>query len=158
MWRKFGHCAPGSKLKDATLQVQTTVSQAIESNIPLVEKALSSTDRRAAAPHTKADYSVGLQTLGVPDAERVALNEKVHANGYGLDTGHVVLSGRGTTVVVRASFNGLLLLEFNAVDRSGTSAGHEVTHRPGVRGSERRRAWRRPGAQDVTLYVHYVES
>ena len=61
------------------------LSSASESNIPLVAKALSSTDGRTRAPRAKSDFSVGLPTLGFSDADRAALNERVHAVGYGLD-------------------------------------------------------------------------
>ena len=74
-----------TRLKEATQQVQTTVSNAIESNSSLVAKALSSSDARPASPRAKSDFSVGLQTLGVSDPDRLALNEKIRAAGYGLD-------------------------------------------------------------------------
>ena len=67
------------RLKEQTQKVQTVVSDTIESNAPLVAKALSSTTRG------KSAYSVGLQTLGVDDNERVLINEKLRAEGYGLD-------------------------------------------------------------------------
>jgi len=72
------------RLKDVTKQVQTNVSQTIESNLPLVEKALSSPRQLPSAPYAKSDYLVGLQTLGVPDAKRIAINEKLQSQGYTL--------------------------------------------------------------------------
>ena len=74
------------KLQDQTQRVQTVVADTIESNAPLVQKAISAAEQRA-APATlgKSAYTVGLQTLGVDDSERVAINQKVQADGYGLD-------------------------------------------------------------------------
>lgn len=73
------------QVKDETRQVQDAVSQAIVANGPLVEKALSASDSRPLAASARSDFSVGLQTLGVDDAERVALNDRLRAEGYGLD-------------------------------------------------------------------------
>lgn len=70
-------------LNDETMLVQSAVTQAIDSNIPLVTKALSSARRDFT--QAKSDYLVGLQTLGVPDSERIAINDKLSADGYGLD-------------------------------------------------------------------------
>ncbi len=70
-------------LNDETMLVQTAVTRAIDSNIPLVTKALAST--RQAATQTRSGYLVGLQTLGVPDSERISINDKLRADGYGLD-------------------------------------------------------------------------
>ena len=72
------------KVKDATSKVQTTVQQTIDSNSALVEKALSST--RRITPYSKSDYFVGLQTVGIPDTERVGFNEQLRSEGYGLDS------------------------------------------------------------------------
>lgn len=74
------------KLQDQTQRVQTVVADTIESNAPLVQKAISAAEQRA-APATlgKSAYTVGLQTLGVDDSERVAINQKLQADGYGLD-------------------------------------------------------------------------
>ena len=146
-----------SKLKDATLQVQPTVSQAIQSNIPLVEEALSSTDRRAAAPRTKADYSVGLQTLGVPDAERVALNEKVQGSGYGLDpvTWSYPAGERPSWFALRSTVfyysNSSLSTAQELAQLMKSLTGKEFAVQRGAGlGVD-------PARRDVTLYVHYVK-
>lgn len=68
-------------LKDATQQAQTRVTQALESNKPLLAQVSPST----AAPRPHADYSVGLQTLGFTDDERHALNDQIRDRGYMLD-------------------------------------------------------------------------
>jgi hypothetical protein len=71
-------------LKTATQNVQARVTESIESNAPLLEKALSSSNRNPVS-RNKSDFVVGLQTLGVDDAERLALNEALRSEGYALD-------------------------------------------------------------------------
>ena len=83
--------AEDRSLRNATEKVQTVVSQTIESNTPLVEKALSSSQQRLQVSRRKPDYSVGLQTLEVPDQVRVASNEKIRSDGARSD--HMVLPG-----------------------------------------------------------------
>ncbi len=67
-------------LKTTSQNAQARVTESIAANAPLVEKA-----SRSSASRTKADFLVGLQTLGVEDSERKALNEKLRAEGYSLD-------------------------------------------------------------------------
>lgn len=70
-------------LKSSSVSAQTRVAESIEANAPLLEKAQAST---APAARGRGDYLVGLQTLGVDDAERLRLNEGLGAAGFGLDT------------------------------------------------------------------------
>ena len=72
-------------LKTTTLNVQAKVINSIESNAPLVEKALSAAGRESQTPSKKADFLVGLQTVGIEDSERLVLNEALHNEGYSLD-------------------------------------------------------------------------
>lgn len=72
-----------AEIQSSTREVQQTVSQTIAANTPLVAKATAATG--ASAPHGKADYRVGVQTLGLDDSERLRLNEQIAAAGYGLD-------------------------------------------------------------------------
>lgn len=65
-------------LKESTGLVQDFVAQTIKTNEPLVEKTQ--------LQRNKSDYLVGLQTLGIPDAERIAINTKLRSDGYGLDS------------------------------------------------------------------------
>ena len=147
-----------SRLKDATLQVQTTVSNAIESNVPLVAKALSSTDGRTTSPRAKSDFSVGLQTLGVSDSDRVALNEKVHAAGYGLDpvTWSYPAGERPSWFALRSTvfyYSSASLPEAKELAetmKSLTGQDFSVQRGAGL-GVD-------PARRDVTLYVHYVEN
>ena len=64
--------------KESTGLVQNTVAQTIQKNETLVERSQISLK--------KSDYLVGLQTLGISDAERIALNNKLSSDGYGLDS------------------------------------------------------------------------
>jgi len=72
--------ADNQRLNDQTQRVQSTVTQSIQSNAPFVQKALS-----AQGSQNRASFSVGLQTVGIPDDQRQKLNEKLSAEGYGLD-------------------------------------------------------------------------
>ena len=72
-------------LKTSTQNVQARVSDSIEANAPLLEKAMSSANINAPVARSKSDFTVGLQTLGIDDSERQALNEGLRAEGYGLD-------------------------------------------------------------------------
>ena len=146
-----------SRLKDATLQVQTTVSNAIESNIPLVAKALSSTAGRTTSAHARSDFSVGLQTVGVSDSDRVALNEKLHAAGYGLDpvTWSYPAGERPTWFAPRSTvfcYSSSALPEAQALAQTMkalTGQDFAVQRGAGL-GVD-------PARKDVTLYVHYVK-
>jgi hypothetical protein len=145
-----------SRLKDATLQVQTTVSNAIESNIPLVAKALSSTAALATSPRAKSTFSVGLQTLGVSDSDRTALNERVHAAGYGLDpvTWSYPAGERPLWFAPRSTVfyyaNSALpeAKELAQTMKALTTQDFAVQRGAGL-GVD-------PARKDVTLYVHYV--
>ena len=64
--------------KESTGLVQDSVAQTIKSNVTLVEKSQIT--------FKKSDYLVGLQTLGISDAERIAINNKLSSDGYGLDS------------------------------------------------------------------------
>lgn len=64
-------------LKEQTVEVQNSVSQTINRNVTLVQKTQLSRNKSA--------YLVGLQTLGIPDTERIAINTKLQSHGYGLD-------------------------------------------------------------------------
>ena len=146
-----------SRLKDATQQVQATVSNAIESNIPLVEKALSSTAGRATSPRAKSDFSVGLQTLGVSDSDRVALNERVHAAGYGLDpvTWSYPAGERPSWFALRSTvfyYSSSSLPEAQELAQTmKTLTGQDFAVQRGAGlGVD-------PARKDVTLYVHYVK-
>lgn len=146
-----------SKLKNATLQVQTTVSNAIESNIPLVAKALSSTDGRTASPRSKADFSVGLQTLGVSDADRAALNEKIHAAGYGLDpvTWSYPAGERPAWFALRST----VFYYSNSASSGAQELALTMKSLTGQDFAVQRGAGLGvdPARKDVTLYIHYVK-
>ena len=145
-----------SRLKDATQLVQTTVSNAIESNVPLVEKALSSTGGRTTSVRAKSDYSVGLHTHGVSDPDRIALNEKLHAAGYGLDpvTWSYPAGERPSWFALRSTvfyYSGSSSAEAQELAQTMkalTGQDFAVQRGAGL-GVD-------PARKDVTLYVHYV--
>ena len=145
-----------SKLKDATQQVQTTVSNAIESNSPLVAKALSSSDSRPGQARSKSDFSVGLQTLGVSDADRAALNERIHAAGYALDpvTWSYPAGERPAWFALRST----VFYYANASANEAQELARTMKAITGVDFAVQRGAGLGvdPGRKDVTLYVHYV--
>ncbi len=64
--------------KELTGLVQNSVAQTIKTNAPLIEKTQVSLN--------KSDYLVGLQTLGITDEDRIAINAKLSSDGYGLDS------------------------------------------------------------------------
>lgn len=67
-----------SAQKESTELVLNSVAQTIKANTALVEKIQ--------VPFNKSDYLVGLQTLGIQDEERIAINAKLSSDGYGLDS------------------------------------------------------------------------
>jgi hypothetical protein len=66
-----------SALQESTELVQSSVSQTIKANLTLIDKAQPS--------RKKSDYLVGLQTVGIPDTERITINKKLSSEGYSLD-------------------------------------------------------------------------
>jgi hypothetical protein len=142
--------ADNRTLKDTTRQTQSTVSQAIESNAPLAEKAL------AVVPRTKSDYSVGLQTLGFTDSERTAINEKLRSDGYSLDPLTASYTERPSwfadrsTVFYYSSSSFPAAQELARFFQSLTGQEFKVKQGAGL-GVD-------PSRRDVTLFVHYVKS
>ena len=142
-------------LKNTTQQTQSTVSQAIASNAPLVQKALSSMDGSAVGPRPKADYSVGLQTLGFPDSERATINQKLHSEGYGLDSVSASYTERPpwfadrSTVFYYSSSAFPTAQELARFMQSITGQEFEVKQGKGS-GVD-------PSRRDVTLFVDYVK-
>jgi len=133
-------------LHDATAQVQSTVSQAIESNVPLVAKASSQL------------ALVGLQTLGVPDAERVAISEKLSAEGYGLDAltwshpsdQRPSWFAQRSTVFYYAAAAQPAAQQLASFMKAQTGQDFAVQLGAGL-GVD-------PGRRQVTLFVHYVKA
>lgn len=146
------------RLKDATQQVQAAVSQTLDSNVALVQKALSATSGRAADVRQKVDYSVGLQTLGLTDEERTAINSKVRADGYSLDPTSVSYpAGQRpswfaprSTVFYYASSALPMAQELARFMTSATGQDHAVQRGAGL-GVD-------PARRDVTLFVHYLKN
>lgn len=145
-------------LRDATREVQTTVSQAIESNLPLVEKARTSPSQSAPARRGPSGFLVGLQTLGVPDDERIAINEKLRAEGFSLDplTYSYPAGERPSWFAARST---VFYYASSALPAAQQLAGFLKT----VTGQEfavQRGAGLGvdPSRRDTTLFVHYIRS
>lgn len=145
------------KLREATQRVQTIVSDSIAANTPYIEKALSAADRQAAGARGKSDLGVGLQTLGVPDAERVALNDSLRAEGYGLDpvTWSYAAGERPawfatrSTVFYYAASAQAAAQELARFMKLRTGQDFVVQRGAGL-GVD-------PARRDLTLYVHYIK-
>jgi len=142
-------------LKTATQQTQSSVSQALASNAPLVQKALSSMEAGAVGPRPKADYSVGLQTLGLPDSDRATMNEKLRSEGYGLDSNSASYTERPSwfadhsTVFYYSSSASSAAQELARFMQSITGQVFVVKQGAGS-GVD-------PSRRDVTLFVDYVK-
>jgi hypothetical protein len=146
------------RLKGSTQQVQAAVSQTIESNAPLVQKALAASTERPATARPKSDYLVGLQTVGVTDDDRKTINDKVAADGYGIDaTSYSYPAGQRpswfapvSTVFFYAASAIPQARELAQFLKSATGQTFVVQRGAGL-GVD-------PARRDVTLFVHYVKS
>ena len=145
-------------IKDATRQVQDTVSQAIESNSHLVEKALSSSSQIASLEPDHSDYFVGLQTLGIPDTERIAINEKLESDGYNLDTYTYSYSTKerpswfaARSTVFYYSASSLSAAQQLASFMEAVTGQKFVVQRGAGFGVD-------PSRKAATLFVHYIKS
>ncbi len=145
-------------LKTATLTVQARVTESIETSTPLVEKALSSSGRVADGPRNKSDVMVGLQTLGVADAERLALNEGLSTQGYGLDqtTWSYAANQRPSwfaersTVFYYAASSRPMAEQIAQYMKSRTGQTFAVQRGSGL-GVD-------PSRKELTFFVHYVKA
>ncbi len=64
-------------LKSQTQIVQSSVNKRLKTNIDFINTKKNI--------QTKSDFFVGLQTVGVDDSRRIALNEQIQSEGYSLD-------------------------------------------------------------------------
>lgn len=145
------------RLKEQTQKVQSVVSDTIESNAPLVAKALSSTEKMAPATRDKSAYSVGLQTVGVDDNERVSINEKLRDEGYGLDptTWSYPADQRppwfaAQSTVFYYSGSSRPMAEQLARSLKRTTGQDFIVQRGAGLGVD-------PSRADLTLFVHYIK-
>ena len=75
----------GRQLRDETQRVQAVVSDTIESMRRWSRRRSPRPSSALPRRSGKSAYTVGLQTLGVNDDERVAIDKKLQAEGYRLD-------------------------------------------------------------------------
>lgn len=71
------------KLEVDSRQIQEQLTSTIEANAPYVQKALESTSKPPKL--RKSEFLVGLQTVGVPNDVRIAINQQLQKQGYSLD-------------------------------------------------------------------------
>lgn len=139
-------------LKDATLQTQQAVTQAIEENEPLLYKAKAQ-QARVAEPRK---YTVGLQTLGVADTRRVEINQALQKKGYQLDS--ITYSydrgqrpswfARNSTVFYYDGSARSQARELAGLMQDLTGQKFQVQLGAGLGVN--------PNKKDVTLFVHYI--
>ncbi len=145
-------------LKTATQGVQARVTDSIESSAPLLEKAVASAGKTVELPAHRADVTVGLQTLGVDDAERLALNDALRTQGYGLDptTWSYPANQRPSwfaersTVFYYAAVARPMAEELAQYMKSRTGQPFAVQRGSGL-GVD-------PARKNLTFFVHYVKS
>ena len=65
------------ELKSQTQIVQSSVNRRLKTNIDFINTKKNI--------QTKSDFFVGLQTVGIDDSKRIALNEQIRDEGYSLD-------------------------------------------------------------------------
>ena len=111
----------------------------------------------APATRGKSAYSVGLQTLGVDDNERVSINEKLRAEGYGLDlftysypADQRPLWFAAQSTVFYYSGSSRSTAEQLAHFLKVTTGQDFVVQRGAGLGVD-------PSRKDVTLFVHYIK-
>ena len=141
-----------TKLAETTTNMQATVAQALQANAPLVAQL----DVVPPDANRPSDYLVGLQTLGLTDAERQALNAKLRERGYRLHNLSVSyqttdrpswFAPRSTVLYYSAS----AAAAANSLARVLKELTGEdfVVQRGSGRGVD-------PGQQATTLFAHYV--
>jgi len=135
-------------LQKSTELVQSSVSQTIKANLTLIEQAQPL--------RKKSDYLVGLQTVGIPDTERISINTKLGAEGYSLDnvTWSYAAKERPSWFATRSTvfyYSASALpaaQELARFMKTVTKQEFAVQRGAGLGVN--------PGLRDVTLYVHLL--
>ena len=144
------------KQQDQARIVQSTVSKTLQLNAPLVEKALAASDR--ALPHQRVDFTVGLQTVGIPDEEREDINRQLHTKyDYGLDDiSWSYPAGERpswfaykSTVFYYSASSRLAAKELAEILKTITGEDFGIQRGAGL-GVD-------PDRKDVTLFAHYIK-
>ncbi len=137
----------GNALQTSTQLVQSSVEKTIKTNLALLEQQ----------PRKKSDYLVGLQTLGIPDPERVAINMKLSTEGYSLDevtwsypAGEKPSWFAPRSAVFYYSASALSIAQGLASFMKAVT-GQEFTVQRGAGLGVN------PSRKDVTLYVHFIK-
>jgi hypothetical protein len=143
--------------KNVTLNETATTMQKSVVRVLQANALVIGGDPSAPSSSQPSEYLVGLQTLGLPDNEREALNGQLHANGYGL---HNESTSYQTTTRPAwfPSRSTVFYYALSAVSAADTLAGlmkkltgqQFVTQRGAGSGVG-------SGQQAVTLFVDYVK-
>lgn len=140
-------------LKSNSASTQSRVAETIQANTPLLAK----TQPAAAAPRGRADYTVGLQTLGIDDAERLRLNEGLGTAGFGLDelTYAYPADQRPSWFAERST----VFYYANSAQPMAEQLARHLQERTGQRFTLQRGAGLGvdPARRHLTLFVHYVK-
>jgi hypothetical protein len=141
-----------TKLTETSTNIQANVAQALQANAPLVAQL----DVVPPDANRPSDFIVGLQTVGLTDAERQGLNAKLRERGYRLHSLSVSYPAedRPSWFAPRST---VLYYSASAAAAANSLArvlkeltGQEfVVQRGAGRGVE-------PGQQATTLFVNYV--
>jgi len=142
-------------LKDKTEMVQLTVSNTLDNNAPFIQKALAAVDDDGI--RTTSDFTVGVQTLGVPDEERVSINKRLSSNGYKIDdlTWSYPADERpswfayDSTVFYYSATSYAQAQQLSKLMRSITGQAFVVKRGAGL-GVD-------PDKKDTTIFVHYIK-
>ncbi|WP_026224358.1 hypothetical protein [Methyloversatilis thermotolerans] len=147
-----------AQLKVSTESTQNKVADAIQANTPLVERALSTLSPAQRSEPGRSAYTVGLQTLGVDDAERIALNDGLRGEGFALDSlTYSYAAGERpgwfsdrSTVFYYASSSRAMAEQVAAYLKARTGQDFTVRRGAGLGVDPARKAY--------TLFVHYIKA
>jgi len=144
------------QLKNKTRVVQSTVSKTLKLNAPLVEKALSTTSQ--SRDYNNADFTIGLQTLGITDEERISINSELKSRGYNLDTISWSYAADDrpswfayeSTVFYYSTSSRVAAKQLATTLKTVTGKDFGIQRGAGL-GVE-------PDQKDTTLFIHYLDS
>ncbi len=142
--------------RQKTKSVQRDVSKILEYNTPFVEKELSQS--KSSISNSNSEYTVGLQTFGMQDAERKKINNSLKLKDYNLDKITSSYSGekrpswfsQHSTVFYYAASAKSSAEKLSKFLSSITNDNFEVKRGAGL-GVD-------PERKNTTLFVHYIKS
>jgi seryl-tRNA synthetase len=140
------------KLRNKTGEVQAAANQTINSNNALIKSSPNA--KRTVAADAPSNYSVGLQTLGFSDEERIALNSKIQSQGFSLDETSWAYTERPSWF----ARNSTVFYYDDSTRRVATQLAQFLTTITGQTFTVQRGGGYGvdPSRQNVTLFVHYI--